>query len=121
MRKKISGYTTKNRKEKEVGDSLQKEKVPEDEMGEATQWEHDDEDEQIKILKQRGSKGFPQKRRKKIRWCSAIYQKEEVAGDELQRKKGRAKQIRKTKQGRLRSEFMASPNSEIAGGSIGDN
>ncbi|GKV46541.1 hypothetical protein SLEP1_g53515 [Rubroshorea leprosula] len=97
--------------------------LSEEEGGAPTQWDLDGDAEQRQILKQKGALAFQQKRKKKIRLCSAIYRREGAEGGERRRKKKdeSAKQIRKSKKGSLMPVFLASPNSEIAGESIGDS
>ncbi|GKU89772.1 hypothetical protein SLEP1_g3866 [Rubroshorea leprosula] len=97
--------------------------LSEEEGRDPTQWDLDSDVEQRQILKQKGALALQQKRKKKIRLCSAVYRREGVAGVERRKKKkdGSAKQIRKSKKGSLMPKFLASPNGEIAKESIGDS
>ncbi|GKV32816.1 hypothetical protein SLEP1_g41389 [Rubroshorea leprosula] len=108
---------------KQMGARGTKASTSEVEGSDLVQWDHDGNALQRQILKQKGPIARLQKRKKKVKLCSAVYRREGEAGVERGKKKkeGSADQIRKTKKGRLTSVFLASPNGEIAGESIGDS
>ncbi|GKV07790.1 hypothetical protein SLEP1_g19511 [Rubroshorea leprosula] len=108
---------------KKMGSSGAKASTAEEEGSDLIQWDHEDEAVQTQILKQKGPVAHLQKRKKKVKLCTAVYRKEGSAGVQRRKKNlgGGAKQTRETKKGRLVPEFLASPNGEIAGESISDS
>ncbi|GKV02944.1 hypothetical protein SLEP1_g15318 [Rubroshorea leprosula] len=65
--------------------------------------------------------GFPQQRKKKICLCSLVYIKARSAEEGKQRRKNRGRQNKKSTEGMAEPKFIASPNGEIAGDSVGDS
>ncbi|GKV40274.1 hypothetical protein SLEP1_g47941 [Rubroshorea leprosula] len=64
-------------------------------------------------------KGTQQKRRKKIRLSSLVYQRDEAAGERKQRLNGHRRKIRKSMGEKLMPKFLRSTEGEVADISIG--